>query len=195
MNALSPRLTDCSWGRSVNSNQSINQTSQWEWWSPIETVLTNINRLKRGKIVQFKWMIIRECIITNPNGFEFRTTHNSTNTIRSLINAIIPDIIICFGICETLLSNHHTLQFNQSIQFKQSHLSKTIISYHNPFQPIDFPQSQLCSAHLIVLTVSNNPFCSRWGDHNMSFILGWTPFHYLNDWWYCGCIKWSFLLP
>ena len=29
-NAALARLTDCNWGRSVNSNQPINQTSQWE---------------------------------------------------------------------------------------------------------------------------------------------------------------------
>ena len=64
-NADLPRLTDWSWGRSVNSNQSISQTRQWEGWSIIETKITNINGLKRRKIAQLKTGYCPEYAVTN----------------------------------------------------------------------------------------------------------------------------------
>ena len=79
-NALLPRTTDRRRGRSVNSNQSLNPTSQREWWGETETTLADTNGPKRREIDQFKSTVIGKRRITNLNRHEFWATHNSEHT-------------------------------------------------------------------------------------------------------------------
>ena len=98
LNALTPSLTDCSWGRSVDSVQLINQTNQWEWRSPVETSIANINGLEHWKLSQFKtgqspehaipnhqwlqwlkrieWEVCHPCCIKTPNPQVFHIQWN-----------------------------------------------------------------------------------------------------------------------
>ena len=81
-----------------------------------EAVVTNIKGLKRREGFKFKGMIIGECVTANLNGFEFWTVRDlKARVLFSGVRFIAIGFIIPM---KTTPSNHHTLQFTQSIQLE-----------------------------------------------------------------------------
>ena len=61
--------------KTYSSVSTFIHTNQWEWWRRIETILTNVNRLKRGQIVHFKWLGILECVVIQFDWLKLRKSY------------------------------------------------------------------------------------------------------------------------
>ena len=108
-NACLPSWTNCNWGKSANSIRHRNQTNEWKQRSFIETPFSHLNRLERGKIPQFKGMIIRERILSNLNGLELGTVHYSQAAIQ---RHVVPHSFLVTR--EAVIPNLHDLQLTHS---------------------------------------------------------------------------------
>ena len=140
----------------IEINES-NETNDRNRRNPIETIITNTNGSKRREIIQFKWMIIREWIISNLNRIEFRTIDDS---IHSICFCSRSDSITIFGIREWSLSNDNSLQFIQSSEFESSDSSQTIISNWYPFARVMISQNEW--SHQCIVEVFIGYFQLEW---------------------------------
>ena len=153
MKLASPRITDWSWGRSIYDFFSIHGTLQQKGWRTSKAFLTHSDRTKRRKIAELKWGVIGERTITDLNGFEFRTVQN---TIPPINLFSMMQFIICYR--ASVLSNHNSLQFFQSIHLKQPNPLITIISNHDSFQVWIISNRDGSSGRVVVLIILYNPF-------------------------------------
>ena len=98
--------------KTYSSYYTLNNTNQGEWWRSIETLLTNINRLKRSEVRHLKWLGILECIVTQSNrlklGKSFASVHLLSPTNQSE----------WVGGIETILTNLNRFKRFQLCQFK-----------------------------------------------------------------------------
>ena len=99
--------------KTYSSYYPLNHTNQGEWWRSIETILTNVNRLKWSEIRHFKWLGILECIVTQSNrlklGKSFASVHLLSPTNQSE----------WVGGIETILTNLNRFKRFQLCQFKR----------------------------------------------------------------------------
>ena len=68
--------------KTYSSYYTLNNTNQGEWWRSIETLLTNINRLKRSQISHLKWLGILECTVIQLDWLKLRKTYSSYYTLN-----------------------------------------------------------------------------------------------------------------
>ena len=68
--------------KTYSSHYTLNNTNQGEWWRSIETLLTNINRLKRSQISHLKWLGILECTVIQLDWLKLKKTYSSYYTLN-----------------------------------------------------------------------------------------------------------------
>ena len=110
MRCYSTWLTEVEEG--LLSMYKLNTTNQWEWWRRIETILTNVNRLKRGQISHLKWLGILECVVIQLDWLKLTKIYSSYYPINRTNQGEGVSSI------ETILTNVNRLKRGQIWHFK-----------------------------------------------------------------------------
>ena len=106
-------------------NQSIIHTIKYYLMTLIECSNSQLNGYERRKILQFKWFIPIEWILSKVYFIQLITIHYHTWTSFSVVIQT-----------EAPLSTSHTLPFIQSIKHKSIHFLQTLIFNHQSFNSL-----------------------------------------------------------